>query len=161
VYTDIGGHGFPIGDIGSGAWIGLQAVQHCLRALDELAPRDQLTEVVLSHFAVSNALELVAACAHLIPKDYAAIVRSLLPLFNQECKSLDAIFATGTAYIQAMAEKLTNGNDLPIAFLGGLANLYAPSMDCAIQNRMRKIIHSPEQGALNFAKQEQISKEAV
>ena len=159
-YTDMGGHGFPIGDSGSGAWIGLQAVQHCLRSLDGLSPRDKLTDAVLSHFHVTTALELVTVCADLIPKDYAAVVKSLLPILNQNCESLDSIFATGGQYIQAMAHKLLEENALPLVLLGGLANVYKPMMDASIQSRICEAILSPEQGALNFAKDKFVTQEA-
>jgi glucosamine kinase len=46
-----GGHGWLLGDEGSGFWIGRQAVRAALAALEDQAPRTELTEAVLDRYA--------------------------------------------------------------------------------------------------------------
>ncbi|MEN9629866.1 MAG: glucosamine kinase [Pseudomonadota bacterium] len=45
----LGGWGFPIGDEGSGAWLGVRAVQHAQAAMDGRAPSGPLALAVWSH----------------------------------------------------------------------------------------------------------------
>lgn len=42
----IGGWGFPVGDQGGGAWLGLRAVQRLQQALDGFCPASELTDAV-------------------------------------------------------------------------------------------------------------------
>jgi N-acetylglucosamine kinase-like BadF-type ATPase len=46
-----GGHGWMLGDEGSGYWVGREAVRATLAALDDARPLDGLTATVLAHFA--------------------------------------------------------------------------------------------------------------
>ncbi|MFQ3221093.1 MAG: glucosamine kinase, partial [Paraglaciecola sp.] len=47
-HLEIGGHGFVIGDKGSGAWLGKMAISHCLETLDGLVPKNLLCEHIMS-----------------------------------------------------------------------------------------------------------------
>lgn len=48
-YRIIGGWGFPVGDEGSGAWLGLRAMQAALAALDRRAPTGPLADALRRH----------------------------------------------------------------------------------------------------------------
>ncbi|HVO12279.1 MAG TPA: BadF/BadG/BcrA/BcrD ATPase family protein [Vicinamibacteria bacterium] len=55
-----GGWGYILGDEGSGYWIGRRALRAVARAADGRGPGTALTALVLSHFGIGEASDLVA-----------------------------------------------------------------------------------------------------
>lgn len=152
-FEDVGGHGFPIGDIGSGAWLGLQAIQHTLLSLDGLQATDALSQATADHFNATTPLALVQTCAGFVPSDYASVVPKIAPLLDDNDPATMQLFHNAAAYIQKMADKLIGGNDLPLSLIGGLSHIIAERLSPDTQNRLRDGVASPEKGALTFAKQ--------
>ena len=66
-HTVVGGHGFPQGDKGSGAWFGLQAVEQVLLSLDGLLPTTLMSKLLLKKLNCHNDIDLVEAVAHQKP----------------------------------------------------------------------------------------------
>jgi glucosamine kinase len=115
-----GGWGFPIGDEGSGAWLGLQAVRHAQAALDGRVPADALSQAVLVLTgATATALQAWSATAG--QQAYA----SLAPLIFEAAAQGDAVAAT---LRQAAADELAllaralqpAGACWPIALVGSI-----------------------------------------
>ncbi len=63
------GRGFPISDLGSGAWLGLRAIQQSLLCHDGILPPSTLAIRLLDHFKRDQA-EVVRWAARAIPADY-------------------------------------------------------------------------------------------
>ncbi|MGL4507748.1 MAG: BadF/BadG/BcrA/BcrD ATPase family protein, partial [Aeromonas sobria] len=63
------GRGFPISDIGSGAWLGLRAIQQSLLCHDGILPPSTLAVRLLDRFKRDQA-EVVRWAARAIPADY-------------------------------------------------------------------------------------------
>jgi N-acetylglucosamine kinase-like BadF-type ATPase len=59
-----GGWGYVLGDEGSGYWIGRAALRAVLRAADRRGPRTLLTEMLLTHFGVSEPPALLHEVYH-------------------------------------------------------------------------------------------------
>jgi glucosamine kinase len=57
-----GGWGFPVGDEGSGAWLGLHAMRHAQQVLDGRAAASPLSQAVFAQ-AGADATALLAWCA--------------------------------------------------------------------------------------------------
>ncbi len=152
-FEDVGGHGFPIGDIGSGAWLGLQAIQHTLLSLDGLQASDALSRATADHFNAKTPLDLVQTCAGFVPCDYASVVPKIAPLLGDKDPAASHLFDQAAAYIQKMADKLIGDNDLPLCLIGGLSHIIAERLSPKTQHRLRNGVASPEKGALTFAKQ--------
>lgn len=151
-FRDIGGHGFPIGDIASGAWLGLKAIQQTLLVMDELAPQSPLSQAVCNALDVHTAEALVAACACFNTHHYAALVEAMLPLYdNNDCQTLE-IFREGAGYIDSVATRLLANNTLPLAMIGGLSDIYSSHLSAAVKSRLVPCAETPQQGALHFAK---------
>lgn len=75
----VGGWGFPVGDEGSGAWLGLRALQHAQAVLDGRSPAGELSTRVLSAVGIDTAAVLAwcamagqAAYATLAPRVFEA-----------------------------------------------------------------------------------------
>ena len=69
--TIIGGRGFILGDDGSGAHIGLEAVRAAVRAFDRLGPSSALTEEILTEFG-GDVLAMLRWARTAKPGDYGA-----------------------------------------------------------------------------------------
>jgi len=152
-FTDFGGHGFPIGDKASGAWLGLQAIQHTLLGYDYLAPRDAVFDTVSAHFNSEQAEDIVQQCSGFNSNDYAAIVTALVPLYQSGNSVVAGFIDEGRHYLQRLAEQAIGNSELELCLIGGLTAVYQPLLSEAIQQRIQPCAYSPEQGAILLAKQ--------
>lgn len=151
-FHDVGGHGFPIGDKASGAWLGLQAVKHTLLCLDELAPIDALATQICSALKTNDINDIVSQCATFNTHHYAALVEQMLPLLYAKDETVSALFEEGAAYIERMAQRLLARHDYPLAMIGGLSNVYSTYFSDSIKARLVACKATPQQGAIHYAK---------
>lgn len=93
-----GGWGFPVGDEGSGAWLGLRAMQHAQAVLDGREPPTGLSQTVFDRIG-GTAAALLAWCAGASAPQYA----HLAPLVFAEAERGDT---AAQALLQAAADEL-------------------------------------------------------
>lgn len=126
----VGGWGWAIGDEGSGAWLGRQAVIHAQRALDGRDSAGTLASAV--HAVCGNSREaLLAWCTGAGQQGYA----SLAPLLFEQ-REIDAaagrIVAAAVAELAAIVAALDPAGDLPLVLAGSIAErldpLFAPAL---------------------------------
>ena len=158
-FKDFGGHGFPIGDTASGAWLGLRAIEHTLHVLDGLKPKDVVSEAVLKHLNADSTMQIVTLCASYKPADFASIVSSLIPLLHINEPFTVSLFQEGTHYIEQVASKLLSNHTVSLALIGGLSEIYYAQLPKDIKSRVVTSKHSPEKGALLYAKQQFVAEE--
>ncbi len=149
----LGGHGFPLGDKGSGAWFGLKAAEAALLHLDGFGPKTELTESVLNHFQVSNGMGIVEHLAGKSSSCYAALARDLLRCANEQDEVAKEIVKQGAAYISQVARRLFTLHPPRFSMIGGLAEPLAPWLDKEVVDRISPVIAPPEMGAYYFARQ--------
>src|SRR3954449_7013807 len=79
-----GGWGHALGDEGSGYWIGRAALRAVLRQADRRGPLTQLTNLLLEHFEVSRAQDLIHEVYHgtLRPAAIAALAQCVQKAFT-------------------------------------------------------------------------------
>ncbi len=119
VMQRLGGYGLSLGDEGSGAWLGREALRSALHARDGLAPDGPLVAAIWQEFA--GLSELIAFAARARPADYAALAPLVLAQDRAGCPVAGAILDQGCAYLLAAIRQLQRGADsLPVAGLGGL-----------------------------------------
>lgn len=153
--TSVGGHGFPQGDKGSGAWFGLQAVEQVLLALDRLLPSTLMTAALLKKLKCRDAIDLVAAVANQNATFYAQLASLVFDAAALGDKVALAIVANGADYINAMAETLLQKNPPRISMMGGLTPSLIPWLADTLQSRLSEPLNEPEVGAVLYAKQQQ------
>ena len=150
---DIGGHGFPYGDNGSGAWFGMQLLHKVLLSLDQLAPQTKMTALLLQELAVTDSIGLVSHFMHATPTTYAKYA----PLVFIAAEAGDAValqlVEQGAAFIAAIAQRLLSVKPPRLAFIGGLAPKLLPYLPAAVQQQVTPALHTPELGAVWFAQQ--------
>ncbi len=149
----LGGHGFPIGDIGSGAWMGLKAVQHTLLVLDGFEKSSRVSESVCEVMGINNALALSEKVAGRSSRQYAKLASVIFASEAEGDFVAKAIVAEGVSYIVSMSETLLKNKPKRICMIGGLAKFILPRMPHNIAAQFVEPIAQPEIGALTFAQQ--------
>lgn len=157
-YISLGGHGFALGDKGSGAWLGLKAAEQSLLHLDGFAEKTILTEQLMNHFKVNSALGIVEHLAGKSSGVYASLARIVLECANQQDEVAQAIVREGADYISELARKLFEINPPRFSMIGGLAEPLAPWLGKDVIAKLSPTLAPPELGATYFARQQFGSK---
>lgn len=149
--NEVGGHGFPVGDCGSGAWLGLKAIEVTLQALDGLKPESSLTNAVLNTYKVEEGTGLAQLVASFVPADFAKLAPLVIEqAINQDPHAM-AMLQIGVDYLSTMALRLAGKNELPLSLIGGLTPIMAEHFDYRIQKMIKSAQQPPEIGAVLFA----------
>lgn len=93
-----GGWGYPVGDEGSGAWLGLMAMRHAHAVQDGRDPHSALSAAVF-HAAGADAPALLAWCAAAGARRYAELAPLVFSTAEAGC-------STAQALLQAAADEL-------------------------------------------------------
>lgn len=126
-----GGWGWQIGDEGSGAWLGQQAMKIAQAAFDHRAPRGALADSVYAS-AGSRREELLAFCAQAGQGGYASLARLVFEAEASDPAAAALLDAAARA-LDALAEALHP--TLPLALAGSIALRLAPRLSPAVQAR--------------------------
>lgn len=118
-----GGWGFPVGDEGSGAWLGLRAVQAAQAALDGRAAAGALTRAVW-RVAGADAEALLHWCEHAGQHQYAQLAPCVFDAARDgdpaAAALLDAAAAELARHVEALAADSPADRDLPIVLAGSI-----------------------------------------
>ncbi|WP_404340419.1 N-acetylglucosamine kinase [Pseudoalteromonas mariniglutinosa] len=151
--VNYGGHGFAIGDKGSGAWMGLEAIKAALLELDGLAAKTMLTDLLLAHFNVKNAMGIAEQMAGKPSSSYAKLARYVFDAANSGDLIATSIVEAGADYISQLAHRLLEKQPPRLSMIGGLAEPLNKWLDPAIAQRVKSPKQPPEMGAIYFAQQ--------
>jgi glucosamine kinase len=149
---EVGGHGFVVGDKGSGAWLGKMAVSHCLETLDGITPNNLLCEHVLSLLNCDNPYDLVSLTLEAKPAFYASIAPLILQLAASQQEDALLLVNQAATYINKLCHRLLIGNLDRISLIGGITQPLMPYLDSQLQAIIRPAKATPEQGAILYAK---------
>ncbi|TCM54455.1 glucosamine kinase [Rhizobium sp. PP-F2F-G48] len=121
----LGGHGFKVGDLGSGARLGQGLLQEALLAHDGIRPSSSLTETVLAAFGHSTAA--IIAFAHTAhPADYGRYAPSIFSAADAgDPVAIDLVRAAAQRIDQTLDAIVARGVET-LCLVGGLAPLYRP-----------------------------------
>ncbi len=148
----LGGHGFPIGDKGSGAWMGLEAIQAVLLDFDNLGPATILSHSI-SNFLQAEGLMIVDKMFGAKQGDYAKFAIFVVDAADAGDEVAINIAKEGGAYMSAVARRLWATQPGRMSIIGGLAPRLIPWMDKDIADKLSPALYQPEFGAVYFAKQ--------
>lgn len=148
---EIGGHGFPYGDNGSGAWFGLQMVHQVLLSMDGLLAQTVMVQELLNASQCNNQLELVQHFMHASPTLYAKYAPLVFRCAEQDDALALSTVRQGAAHINAIARRLLSINPPKLALIGGLADKLKPYLDVAVRENLVIADASPEWGAVWYA----------
>ena len=115
-----GGWGFPIGDEGSGAWLGLHAVRHAQAVLDGRVPADGLSQAVLKITGTTVAA-LQAWCATAGQHACAGLAPQVFEVAAQGDVAAAALLQAAADELAVLARALQPaGADGPIVLTGSV-----------------------------------------
>ncbi|MGL4473414.1 MAG: N-acetylglucosamine kinase [Shewanella sp.] len=149
----LGGHGFALGDKGSGAWLGLKAAEHVLLELDGFAPPTALTPKLLNYFGCKDAMGIVAQLAGHSSCCYAKLAHLVLATAREGDEVALAIVNDGADYISQLAQKLLSISPSRFSMIGGLAEPLRPFLAPQVSDAIKPILAAPEMGAVLYAQQ--------
>jgi len=149
----IGGHGFPQGDKGSGAWFGLQAIQQVLLSLDGIAEVSLMNDMLMKKLDCRNATSIVEKIAGQKATFFAQLASLVFDAAELDDKIALDIVANGAEYINSLARVLLMSNPVRISMLGGLTPRLKPWLDDVLKAKLTEPLSEPEVGAVLFARQ--------
>jgi glucosamine kinase len=152
-YT-LGGHGFPHGDKGSGAWFGFQAVKHALMSLDGLVQNSTIDEKLFALHGVNKGIDLVEAIAGKSAAFYANMANIVFDAAEEGDSVAKSIIEEGASYMSKVGRQLLMQNPPRISLIGGLTPRLRPWLDQDVQDKLEEPISPPEIGSILFAQQQ-------
>lgn len=142
----VGGWGFPVGDEGSGSWLGIHAVRIAQAAMDGRATAGPLARKVWG-FCGATRQEMAAWCAKAGQFAYAQVA----PLVF-ECEDTDPLAANlldqAARDLESVAYALDPARSLPVAICGSIGNRLKSRMAPALRGRCVEAAMGPAEGAL-------------
>ncbi len=117
----LGGHGFMLGDQGSGADLGRRAICYSLLAFDGLIASSPLTEQIMAHFDNNPAL-MVKWSESAKPADYGAFALNCVNAYQQGDTTAQQLIEQSLKDLSLLVEKLYTITQKPVGIIGGLGN---------------------------------------
>lgn len=161
--SQVGGWGFPHGDEGSGAWLGLEAVRLTLQWQDGrvVTQSTALFEDVLRHFS-NDVTQLVVWANNAKSNDFAKIAPlvihqiergdevafSLIKRAAQEIDRIGAALDRCAASSLSGSDALQVGTQLPVALFGSIAPFVRPWLNKEFQIRLIEPLYDATVGAI-------------
>ena len=149
-FTTVGGWGFQLGDQGSGAWLGHQAMRRSVLAHDGILPATPLSRQIMARFD-DKPDQMVTFCKTALPRDYGILAPLVFEAAAAGDPMAEAILAEATADIEAALARLVELGAARISLLGGLAPLYQARLAPAVAARIVPPAGDPLEGALALA----------
>ncbi|MFN7003572.1 MAG: BadF/BadG/BcrA/BcrD ATPase family protein [Roseinatronobacter sp.] len=156
----LGGYGFTLGDEGSGAWIGREALRRALHARDRLGPDGPMVADIWQKF--TSLADMISFAGRAKPSDYAALAPLVLRHAQRHCPVAGAILDQGCDYLLGAITRLQEGEtNMPVAPLGGLGPVLLDRITRAGNTKLHRTIPKGTalDGALWTARQHAGTKE--
>ncbi len=164
-----GGWGHVLGDEGSGFWIGRAAIRAVLREADRRGPRTMLTPLLLQHFGVPAAQNLIHEVyqSNLQPSAIGSLARCVQAAFSEGDEASTGILRGAADELESSGVSVARRlgmDDAPFPFIlaGGIFRA-VPWLRDEMQRRLplavpnstaRLLDREPAAGAVSFAIQE-------
>ena len=147
----VSGWGFPVGDEGSGAWLGLRAMSHAQEVMDRrLRGAALATRIHQQCGSTRDALQ--QWCAGAGQSEYAQLAPTVF-----DCAASDpvaeALLAEPAAALERMAAALDRRGTLPLAICGSVGRQLLPRLASATRARAIASPQDAVHGALTLVHQ--------
>ena len=155
----VGGYGFPISDEGSGADLGLKAMQLALRAHDDRHERTALLAEVMQRFE-GDPMEAVAWMDRASATDYAALAPMVMRHADQGDPAGRRIVQSAAEQIDTLVRVLFEKGAPRVTLLGGLASPLEPWLSPDVRRRLKPADGDAVSGAIILAKRSLRARQA-
>lgn len=146
----LGGHGFQVGDKGSGAWIGKMAISHCLETLDGIHPPNELAEAVLEQLNCKNSIDIAVLAVSATPAFFAQLAPVIFDLANRQQKDAVDIIQEAANYISKLSENLLRHSPSRLSYIGGVSAPLKAYLKCDLRQKIEPAMSPPEVGAIHY-----------
>jgi glucosamine kinase len=171
-FKDIGGYGLSLGDNGSAAWLGLQAVKNTLLAMDGVHQESTLAKRVVEQLQARTASDIVTITSSYKPSHYGELAPLVTACYEAGCETATEIIREGARYIHSIINTLneyyrsfckTAGDSsvMPVCVVGGLAQTYIPLLPNDIQQALCTPKTNAQRGAIGYFSQVDSAKDKV
>ncbi|MAZ78218.1 MAG: hypothetical protein CMF39_06025 [Legionellaceae bacterium] len=162
--SEVGGWGFPQGDEGSGAWLGLQAVRYTLHSLDGRLPNSPMFSAVLDKFN-NDLSELLNWTINATSTMYATIAPIVTDYVEKQDPFALQIIREGADQIDKVGAALDlcvqdKSKIMPCSLFGGIAPYIQPWLGSTLRKRIVERKHGPAKGAI-FMIKEHLKKQGI
>ncbi|MCZ2292270.1 MAG: ATPase [Burkholderiales bacterium] len=148
-----GGWGFPSGDEGGGAWLGLHAMRIAQAALDGRTTAGALAHAVWRQ-AGADMPALLQWCLTAGQRQYAQLAPLVFNAAEQGDEAAGALLHAAAAELErllhAVCAKAAGGAGLPIVLTGSIGERLRAFWPDALQGRCRQALGDSAQGALEL-----------
>ena len=145
--TIVGGRGFALGDDGSGAHIGLDALRAAARAADGLAPGSPLTDGILDEFG-GDVVAMVRWARAARPGDYGSFAPRAFDHAAAGDRIALAIVASAARGIEALTRRVVALGATRVALVGGVGEALRPYLDPEIAALLARPLYDAVDGAI-------------
>ncbi|KGE00941.1 N-acetylglucosamine kinase [Rhizobium sp. YS-1r] len=147
----IGGYGFPISDEGSGADLGLKAIQLALRANDGRIEKTALLMEIMQRFH-DDPMETVAWMDRATATDYAALAPMVMRHADQGDSVGRRIVQSAAEQIDTLVRTLFDLGAPRVTLLGGLSTPLEPWLAPDVRRRLKPADGDAVSGAIILAR---------
>lgn len=147
----VGGYGFPISDEGSGADLGLKALQLALRAHDGRHDRSALLAELMHRFG-DDPMEVVAWMDRATATDYAGFAPMVMRHADQGDPVGRRIVQAAAEQIDTLVRLLFDEGAPRLTLLGGLASSIEPWLSPDVRRRLKPADGDAVSGAIILAR---------
>ncbi|MET0207713.1 MAG: BadF/BadG/BcrA/BcrD ATPase family protein, partial [Burkholderiaceae bacterium] len=146
-----GGWGFPVGDEGSGAWMGLRAMRHAQAVLDGRESAGAMATAVLAATG-PDAQAVQAWCARAGQHAYAQLAPAVFAAAAQGDARAEALLQSAADALAALVPALQaeSGALLPLVVRGSIGEALAPRWPAALRARLVSPQGDSADGALHL-----------
>lgn len=139
----IGGWGFQIGDLGSGARLGHALLQESVLAFDRIHPSSPLTDAVMAEFN-NDPREAVEFARAAVPGEFGRFAPKIFDYAARNDPVAIALLKGGAQTVDEALDALVAQGSRKLCLLGGLAPIYRPWL----AERHQPLFIEPEADAL-------------
>ncbi|MDO1585316.1 N-acetylglucosamine kinase [Rhizobium oryzicola] len=145
-----GGYGFPISDEGSGADLGLKAIQLALRAYDGRVEQTPLLREVMARFHDTPAT-VIGWMDGATATDYATLAPMVMRHADQGDPAARRIVQTAAEQIDALVRRMFDYGVSLVTLLGGLSGPIEPWLSPDVRRRLKPADGDAVSGAIILA----------
>lgn len=150
--TRYGGHEFPISDQGSGARLGLAALQHTYTVQQGWAPPSLLSQRIAEQLAdrltpFGDPLRSPAWQRHASPGDVARFARAVFDCANENDSTAEQLLRQSAQEITRLLTAVTRHNVHTLAMMGSIGLHIRPWLSDAWQKRLTPPLGDAMEGA--------------
>ena len=156
IYADgsrrqVSGWGFPVGDEGSGAWLGLRAMSHAQEAMDWRVPGGPLAARIHQRCG-SHRAALQDWCANAGQNEYAQLALTVFDCAASD-PAAEALLTEAAVAIERMVFALDPHAAMPLAIYGSVGRQLMPRLASATRVRCVASPQDAVHGALTLVHQ--------